>query len=133
MYKKELNTAIWAANEAAKVIRTFAADESFKIEMKGKNDLVTSADLASEKIILEMIQKEFPGDQFLAEESNEYTTLPNGRVWIIDPIGGTTNFSHGFFPYCVSIALWEDGSPKVGIVLEISQAVVFEIFIEKLK
>ena len=97
MYKKELNTAIWAANEAAKVIRTFAADESFKIEMKGKNDLVTSADLASEKIILEMIQKEFPGDQFLAEESNEYTTLPNGRVWIIDPIDGTTNFSHGFF------------------------------------
>lgn len=120
MYQKELEIARKAASEAAEIIRTYRSDESFAIQLKRKNDLVTDADLASEKKIIEVIKSVFPKDQFLAEESNTYTELPNGRVWIIDPIDGTTNFSHGFAPYCVSIAFWEDGKPKVGLVLEVA-------------
>ena len=124
-YQKELKTAKQAANEAAAIIRAYREDESFGIKMKGKNDLVTDADVASEKKILEVIQSVFPDDQFLAEESTHYSELPDGRIWIIDPIDGTTNFAHGFPPFCVSIGFWEDGVPKAGVVLEVSKNELF--------
>lgn len=119
-YQKELDIARKAAQQAAIIIREFASTESFGVELKRKNDLVTDADLASEKKIIETIKSVFPEDQFLAEESNTHTELPAGRVWIIDPIDGTTNFSHSFPPYCVSIAFWENGDAKVGLVLEVA-------------
>lgn len=125
MYQKELETAKRAANEAAKIIRAYREDESFGIKMKGKNDLVTDADVASEKKILEVIKADFPEDKFLAEESSHYAELPDGRIWIIDPIDGTTNFAHGFPPYCVSIGFWEDGIPKVAVVLEVAHNELF--------
>ncbi len=125
MYQKELETAKRAANEAAKIIRDYAENESFGVELKGKNDLVTDADLASEKKIIEVIKTEFPEDQFLAEESNTYTRLPDGRIWIIDPIDGTTNFAHGFAPYCVSIGFWIDGKPKAAVILEVAHNEMF--------
>jgi len=124
-FYRELETAKHAANEAATIIRDFRANSSFGIELKGKNDLVTDADLASEEKIIEIIKSTFAEDQFLAEESNTYTELPSGRIWIIDPIDGTTNFAHGFTPYCVSIAFWEDGVPKVGVVLEVAHNELF--------
>jgi myo-inositol-1(or 4)-monophosphatase len=124
-YKTELETAKLAANEAALIIREFAANRIFEIELKRKNDLLTDADLASEKKIIEVIKSAFPEDGFVAEESSTATELPAGRNWIIDPIDGTTNFAHGFPPYCVSIALWEDGAPKVGVVLEIASGELF--------
>ena len=124
-YGKELQTAKIAVHEAAAIIRNFRANKSFGVELKGKNDLVTDADIASEKRIIEVIKLSFPNDQFLAEESNTYKKLPNGRIWIIDPIDGTTNFAHGFAPYCVSIAFWENGRPKVGVVLEVAHNELF--------
>lgn len=125
MYTRELETARRAANEAEIIIREYAQNENFGVELKGKNDLVTDADLASEKKIIEVIKSEFPDDQFLAEESNTYTSLPNGRIWIIDPIDGTTNFAHGFSPYCVSIGFWEDGVPKAAVILEVAHGEMF--------
>lgn len=125
MYKNELEIAKRAAKEAAEIITMYREDASFGITMKGKNDLVTDADVASEKKILEIIKAEYPNDRFLAEESTHYTELPEGRVWIIDPIDGTTNFAHGFPPYCVSIGLWENGRAKVAVVLEVSKQELF--------
>ncbi len=124
-FNQELEIARKAANEAASIIRTFRANQSFGIELKGKNDLLTDADLASEKKIIEIIKHVFPNDQFLAEESNDYSKLPQGRIWIIDPIDGTTNFAHGFAPFCVSIALWINGTPKVAVVLEVAHNELF--------
>ena len=125
MYKKELETAKKAASEAAKIIKGFRENESFGITLKGKNDLVTDADVASENTILKVIKEKFPDDHFLAEESTHYSELPEGRIWIIDPIDGTTNFAHGFPPYCVSIGFWEDGAPKVAVVLEVAHNELF--------
>lgn len=125
MYQKELETAKKAAKEAAVIIREYAKNENFGVELKGKNDLVTDADLASEKKIIEVIKSVFPEDQFLAEESNTYTSLPEGRIWIIDPIDGTTNFAHGFAPYCVSIGFWVDGIPKAAVILEVAHDEMF--------
>lgn len=119
-YTIELNIARKATENAAKVIRDFQSSNSFSINLKGKNDLVTDADLEAEKQILSIINKEFPEDEIMAEESSGGQELPEGRIWLIDPIDGTTNFAHGFPVYCVSIALWENKEPKVGLVLEVA-------------
>lgn len=118
-YTEELNTAREAAMAAAKVIRSYASN-GFDIELKGKNDLVTQADIESEQAIISLISEAFPDDEFLAEESTGRIELTDKRTWIIDPIDGTTNFAHGFPVYCVSIALWENREAKVGLVYQVA-------------
>ena len=118
-YSKELDTAKQAAYEASEIIKKYAS-EGFNIELKGKNDLITQADVASEKAIISVISEAYPNDLFLAEESTGVVQLTNERTWIIDPIDGTTNFAHGFPVYCISIALWEDQKPKVGLVYQVA-------------
>lgn len=118
-YTKELKTAKKAVYEAAKIIRNHTENRSFDIKFKGKNDLVTDADLEAEQTILEVISNAFPDDQVLAEETEREAVMPGDRTWMIDPIDGTTNFAHGFPVYCVSIGLWENQQPKVGVVLEV--------------
>lgn len=126
MMSIELDTAIKAAQSAAKVIRKYSEQKKhFNIELKGKNDLVTDADVASEKEIIRIITGQFPGDQILAEESAADATLTDARTWIIDPIDGTTNFAHGFPVFCVSIGFWEDRQPKSAVVLEVNQNELF--------
>lgn len=124
-YREELNAAKKAAAEASKIINEYADKASLNVQLKGKNDLVTDADLASEKKIIEIIKKIFPDDEILAEESEQKDMLPQGRIWIIDPIDGTTNFAHGFPAYCISIALWENKEPLVGLVMEVANKEVF--------
>jgi len=120
-YTYELGIAKEAANAAAEIIKGFQADHGFEISFKGKNDLVTDADLKAEEKILEIIQKAFPNDQVLAEESSKEHVLPVKRTWLIDPIDGTTNFAHGFPVFCVSIALWQNQEAKLGLVLEVNR------------
>lgn len=124
-YKNELKIAMEAADIASNIILDYRNSKAFDIELKGKNDLVTDADVASEKAIISHISKQFPDDSFLAEETSNELSLPKGRVWIIDPIDGTTNFAHGFPVFCVSIALWENGEPIVGLVKEVAKGELF--------
>ncbi|MEX0929205.1 MAG: inositol monophosphatase family protein [Balneolales bacterium] len=126
MYSEELKTAVRAAQAAGKVIRSYEEEnKNLDVSFKGKNDIVTDADLAAEKVIIGMIQDVYPGDRFLAEESFDSLSLSDDRTWIIDPIDGTTNFAHGFPIFCVSIALWEDNKPKVGVILDVSRNELF--------
>ncbi|MGN8225048.1 inositol monophosphatase family protein [Gracilimonas sp. BCB1] len=124
-YSKELEVATQAAEEAASIIRDYAGKTSFDVKLKGKNDLVTDADVNSEKRIIEVIEAAFPDDHILAEESQAKVSIPEGRIWIIDPIDGTTNFAHSFPVYCVSIALWENKEPKAGLVYEVANDELF--------
>lgn len=116
----ELNVAKKAAKSAAQIIRKYQKDSNFSVDFKGKNDLVTEADVRAEEEILSVIKEEFPNDHILAEESSVEQTMPEGRTWLVDPIDGTTNFTHGFPVYCVSIGLWENNKPQMGLVLEVS-------------
>ena len=85
------------------------------VEKKGARDLVTAADRAAERLILDGIRRRFPQDLILAEESCPDTT-PRGRTWIVDPLDGTTNFVHGIPHFAVSIALVDNGVPLLGCV-----------------
>ena len=124
-FSKETELAIKTAQEAASLIRTYRQKQNFTIKSKAKNDLVTDADIASENLIKEAISSSYPNDIIMAEESNEERLLTDERTWIIDPIDGTTNFSHGFPSYCVSIALWEQKIPQTGVVLEVANDELF--------
>lgn len=77
-----------------------------QIDFKGRRDMVTVVDREIEDRLTDRIAAEFPADAILAEESIRRPGT-SGRVWIVDPLDGTTNFVHGHPMVCVSIALAE--------------------------
>lgn len=99
---------------AAEILRFF--NGAFTIANKeGVNNLVTEADLASEKAIISVIKSRFPDHQILAEETGEMIQDSTYK-WIIDPIDGTVNFAHGIPLNCVSIAIEKSGVIIFGAV-----------------
>jgi myo-inositol-1(or 4)-monophosphatase len=111
-----LRTAVAAALEAGGIIRNMYA-QPHQIRMKGAIDLVTEADLASEKAILAVLAHRSPEVAVLAEESRaDYRNIPAGPVWIVDPLDGTTNFAHGFPYFCVSIAYSVAQVSQIGVI-----------------
>lgn len=123
-----LKFAITIAKKAGELILKESA-KKLHITEKGKNDLVTNADKASEKLIIREIKKAYPEHAILAEESAAKSgknslkdSLKNTQyIWLIDPLDGTTNFAHGLYQYCVSIALLKllnntEGYIIVGVV-----------------
>ncbi|HEY1871143.1 MAG TPA: inositol monophosphatase family protein [Chitinophagaceae bacterium] len=108
-------TLIEAAKAGAAELSRFF-NKSFTISNKeGINNLVTEADHASEKAILNCIKKEFPGHHILSEEAGEIVQDSNYK-WIIDPIDGTVNFAHGIPLCCVSIAVEHHSEIIMGAV-----------------
>lgn len=78
--------------------------EGVATEYKGDVDLVTVADRASEKLIVERLYELFPEHGVYGEEGTR-SQLDSGYRWYIDPLDGTTNFAHGFPVFCVSMGL----------------------------
>jgi myo-inositol-1(or 4)-monophosphatase len=87
------------------------------IQQKGVIDLVTEFDKRSEEVIISSIQGQFPGHAILAEESGHNQTISEYQ-WLIDPLDGTTNFAHGIPVFSVSIALWKNNLPVVGVAYD---------------
>ena len=119
-YEKELNAIKALLPKLRGMIKELRAASEFRVDQKAKNDLVTTADLALEAFLVNQIRELFPDDVIWAEENHPKPEELNQRVWIIDPIDGTTNFSHGFAPYCVSIALWGKTELVMGVVYELA-------------
>src|SRR5919199_1174577 len=96
-------------------------DSPLQISNKGDIDLVTEADLASERLIVERVRSYHPRHAVLTEESGDVVALGGARSdykWIVDPLDGTTNYAHGYPVFCVSIALEHLGSVVVGVVYD---------------
>ena len=93
-------------------------DRHIKIEYKGDVDLVTAADRASEKLIVERLQARWPQHGIVGEEGTRSDTGADYR-WFVDPLDGTTNFAHGYPVFCVSIALArKDDQLEVGVLYD---------------
>lgn len=89
------------------------------ISKKGEIDLVTEADLASEKFIIERIKTRYPLHAILAEESGDAVLIGDGDwKWIIDPLDGTTNYAHGYPCFCVTIAVEYDGEIVIAVTYD---------------
>ena len=105
------------AKEAGKFLKE-NENKISEINEKGSfTNLVTNVDKGSEKMIKEFIAQNFPGHGILAEESGASSPSSEYR-WIIDPLDGTTNFTHGFPVYCVSIGVEFKGEVIAGAVYD---------------
>lgn len=113
---EEVAVAMRVAEMAGDMIRE-RWDQPVDIAHKGAVDLVTEVDLAAEEIIVSHLRQAFLDDEIVAEERGGRANT-NGRTWYIDPLDGTTNFSHGLPHFCVSIALCDADGPLVGVVYE---------------
>jgi len=119
--QKLLQDVIVLVKETGEFIRQESRkfDDS-KIEYKGKNDLVSYVDKEAEKRLVKGLSEVLPGCGFIAEEGTS-TRKSDIYNWIIDPLDGTTNFTHGIPVYAISIALLKRGQLVMGIVYEINR------------
>jgi myo-inositol-1(or 4)-monophosphatase len=114
-----------AANEAGSFIRKEA--EVFDIsqrESKGLNDFVSYVDKGAEKLLVERLTAILPEAGFITEEGTS-TKVGVRYCWVIDPLDGTTNFLHGFYPYAVSIGLMDYDDVIAGVVHEVGKNETF--------
>ncbi len=99
--------------------------KKLKVKYKGSNfDILTVADLESEKKVVAFIKKFYPAHNILAEE-NKYPKTPSPYTWIIDPLDGTNNFSSGLPIFCVSIALAYKDEVIMGAVYDATRDELF--------
>ena len=80
------------------------------------HDLVSDADLESERTIGDFLRQRYPGHALLGEESLSEGKLDAEHSWIIDPLDGTNNFAHEIPHFAVSIAYYHRGEATVGVI-----------------
>jgi len=120
-FDREMSVALELAREAGAAILDFY-EGPLEIEQKsGADDRepVTQADLIANEIIVQRLAREFPEDGILAEESiDTERRLDKSRVWMIDPLDGTTGFIEGNGDFAVQIGLAENGDCVLGVVYQ---------------
>jgi myo-inositol-1(or 4)-monophosphatase len=115
-YERELAVARAAAQEAGAAVLRHYRGETGHWE-KSEDNPLTLADLESDRIIGEHLRAAFPKDAILSEETrDDPSRLANERVWIVDPMDGTKEFTKRIPELGVSIALAVAGEPVVGVI-----------------
>lgn len=116
-----LQEVIVLVKETGDFIRQEAQNfDKSKIEYKGKNDLVSYVDKEAEKRLVAGLNQVLPGAGFIAEEGTS-TKRSDSYNWVIDPLDGTTNFTHGLPIYSISVALLKRGELTLGVVYDVSR------------
>lgn len=110
--KERMELAKRAALEAGKMLLKY---EEIHVDKKARNDYVTDADRASEKLIRSILLSACPEDGFYGEEGGVSGEDKQG-MWVVDPIDGTTNFIHRLHPYAISIAYMVNRQPVAAAV-----------------
>ena len=105
------------AREAGALLMGYFAGH-VTIEYKGDVDLVTEADRASEKMIVERLRSRWPEHGIVGEEGARSAPAADHR-WYVDPLDGTTNFAHGYPVFCVSIGLVRNATVEKDEQLEV--------------
>jgi myo-inositol-1(or 4)-monophosphatase len=118
-----LETAIDIAREAGALLSTYF-ERRVAFELKGDFDLVTEADRASERLVVERLRSHFPSHSIVAEEGGGHEGS-SGYRWYVDPLDGTTNFAHGYPVYNVTMGLEQDGEMLVGVVFDPNRQEMF--------
>ncbi len=93
--------------------------QPLELTSKGFRDIVTDADIAVQKLITDAIRAEFPDHGFLTEEKDSDLPATGSIIWVIDPIDGTTSYSHNLPLFCVSVAAISSfGEQLIGVVYD---------------
>ena len=113
-----LETAVEIAREAGALLANYF-ERRVKFEVKGEFDLVTEADRASEKLVVERLRQYFPTHSIQAEEGGGGESATGSEYrWYVDPLDGTTNFAHGYPAWSVTMALEKAGELVAGVVFD---------------
>lgn len=101
-----------------KQTKEIATDRSsaHDVEVKGLADFVTKVDMSIQEFMRERLGELYPDIQFMSEEKDNADIDFGGRVWVLDPIDGTTNLIHDYKMSAVSLGLLDNGRPVLGIV-----------------
>jgi len=118
-----LETAADIAREAGALLTNYF-ERRVAFELKGDFDLVTEADRASERLVVERLRSHFPLHSIVAEEGGGHESSSEYR-WYVDPLDGTTNFAHGFPMFNVTLALEQAGQLIAGVVFDPLRAEMF--------
>jgi myo-inositol-1(or 4)-monophosphatase len=111
-----LKTAIEAAQRAGQLIaERYPAKRN--VSYKGFRDLVTETDVVAEDAIVSLVRNRFP-DHAIVSEETAGGEIGQGYTWVIDPLDGTSNYTHRVPTFAVSIAVLKDGKPLVGVVCD---------------
>ncbi|MBG0559988.1 inositol monophosphatase family protein [Actinoplanes aureus] len=113
-----LAIAVRVARQAAATARRMRDEAIGDVQTKSTDtDVVTAADKAVERQVVDALLAERPGDGVLGEEYGDSVTVESGAVrWILDPIDGTVNYLYGLPQYAVSLAAERDGEVVAGVV-----------------
>jgi myo-inositol-1(or 4)-monophosphatase len=116
---KRLEIAIHAAKEGGRVAREHLGNPLY-FKLKGRRDLLVGASLEVQSAIKAILNEGCPEDEFLGEEGPDDEPLPVNaeRLWIVDPIDGSTNFFRGLPTFAVSIAYRDVNGFRVGVVYD---------------
>ena len=110
-----LTVATQAAQAGGEILQNFWGKLE-NVQEKTPGNLVTEADTASERVVLDILKTAFPEHRILAEESGASGEMTSSYVWAVDPLDGTTNYTHHFPVFSVSVGLLLNGQPIVGVV-----------------
>ena len=128
IYEEARDVAVDAALQAGQLIRSSVGRlEESMVREKNVHDLVTEVDEASQELLVDRLLRWDTSAHILAEEGDlsEGAEQVDGFRWIIDPLDGTTNFTHGMPPYAVSIGLQHEGRLVMGVVLDVGRWELF--------
>jgi myo-inositol-1(or 4)-monophosphatase len=107
--------ALDAARSAGELLRS-RVDSIREVRHKGAVDLVTDVDVHSEHLVSEKLLAAFPTHTILGEEGGAIGGHDARFRWLVDPLDGTTNYTHGFPVFCVSIGFEVEGRLRLGVV-----------------
>lgn len=119
MWEGDVWVAVRAARAGADRVQA-GFFQPLDTEMKGDVDPVTQVDREAEELIRAVVTGHFPDDQVLGEEEGG-GDWRRGRIWIIDPLDGTVNYVNQVPHVAVSVALWQDGRPIIGIIIDVAR------------
>jgi myo-inositol-1(or 4)-monophosphatase len=116
--ERVLHLAVRLAREAGALQRE-RYETGVSIDTKSSPvDLVTEVDRACERLIVDNLGRERPGDAVLAEEGGGGGRNDAAWCWIVDPLDGTTNYAHGYPRFCVSIGVERESLRTVAVVYD---------------
>jgi len=122
--KNTLEIASAAAQKAGEILLDHFGFVK-QVKRKSQGNLVTEADILSEKFIVDFLKKEYPDFSILSEESNSSTQI-NSFTWVVDPLDGTNNYTFGIPFFCVNIALVQDNDILLGITYDPVRGELFQ-------
>jgi fructose-1,6-bisphosphatase/inositol monophosphatase family enzyme len=104
------------AREAARIVLD-GLGKAQDVRVKGRGNLVTAADLASERAIHAILRDEYPDHSILSEETAS-TAGGEGWMWVVDPLDGTRNYLSAIPMFCINIALCHNEEPLLALTFE---------------